>query len=72
MAATDIAKRTLKFSVYDVDKRRIRHTLGHIMVKLRDLELNRMETYWADLEPMSQVSNTKDTEVALYRFHNLT
>ena len=55
MTADDVKNRVLRFSVYDVDKRKVRHSLGHVMVPLRDVDLGHVDTYWSDLEPMSQV-----------------
>ncbi|KAK7112262.1 synaptotagmin-15-like isoform X2 [Littorina saxatilis] len=50
----DIKNRVLRFSVYDVDKRKVRHSLGHVIVPLRDVDLGHVDTYWSDLEPMTQ------------------
>ncbi|XP_048761609.2 synaptotagmin-15-like [Ostrea edulis] len=47
--------RVLRFSVYDVDKRRIRHSLGHILVPLQDIDLTRGDVMYRDLELSSQV-----------------
>ena len=58
MSADDVKNRVLRFSVYDVDKRKVRHSLGHVMVPLRDADLGHVDTYWSDLEPMSQVCIT--------------
>lgn len=47
--------RVLRFSVYDVDKRKVRHSLGHILVPLQDLDLTKGDVMYRDLEPNSQV-----------------
>ncbi|XP_071105939.1 synaptotagmin-15-like [Haliotis cracherodii] len=53
----DVYKRTLRFSVYDVDKRRVRHSLGHVMVPLKDIDLTKSEPLWSDLEPMAHATS---------------
>lgn len=66
VTADDVKNRVLRFSVYDVDKRKVRHSLGHVMVPLRDVDLGHVDTYWADLEPMTQVlSSLGDLQVTL-------
>ncbi|ESO93415.1 synaptotagmin 15a [Lottia gigantea] len=62
----EILTRTLRFSVYDVDKRQIRHSLGHVMVAMKDVDLTRGEVIWSDLEPMAQAaSSLGDIQVSL-------
>jgi len=56
LPADDVDHRTLRFSVYDVDKRRMRHALGHALVPLRELDKAKNGTLWKDLEPNSHVS----------------
>lgn len=46
----ELKTRSLRFSVYDVDKRRVRHTLGHVVVPLRDIDVTKSEILWQDLE----------------------
>lgn len=46
----EISHKGLRFSVYDVDRRRLRHTLGHVVVSLRDLNLSSSEVLWRDLQ----------------------
>lgn len=46
----DLTTRSLRFSVYDVDKRRVRHTLGHIVVPLQDTDVTKSAILWRDLE----------------------
>lgn len=36
----DYAKRSIRFSVYDVDRRRLRHSLGHVVVPLTDVDMH--------------------------------
>jgi len=43
--------------VYDVDKRRIRHSLGHVLVPLKEMDLSRCDVLWKDLENSSQVNH---------------
>ncbi|XP_061196190.1 synaptotagmin-15-like [Saccostrea echinata] len=50
--------RVLRFSVYDVDKRRVRHSLGHILVPLQDIDLTKGDLMYRDLELNSQVHTT--------------
>lgn len=66
VTADDIKTRTLRFSVYDVDKRKVRHSLGHVMVPLREVDIAHVDTYWADLEPMAQaLSSIGEIQVSL-------
>ena len=48
----------LRFSVYDVDKRRVRHSLGHVVVPLHDIDFTKKEILWRDLELNVQHSPT--------------
>ena len=41
--------------MYDVDKRRVRHSLGHVLLHLHDVDLTKEDLLWRDLEPVSQV-----------------
>ena len=41
-------------SVYDVDRRRVRHTLGHVFAHLSDIDAIRGDVHWSDLEPNAQ------------------
>lgn len=69
---SEVAKRVLRFSVYDVDKRRVRHSLGHVLVNLKNIDLGKGDTRWADLEAAVQpVSVMGDVQVSLlYQPHN--
>nr|XP_022319811.1 synaptotagmin-15-like [Crassostrea virginica] len=51
----NLKNRVLRFSVYDVDKRRVRHSMGHILVPLQDIDLTKGDVMYRDLEPNSQV-----------------
>ncbi|XP_076458070.1 synaptotagmin-1-like [Babylonia areolata] len=53
--AHQLKERTLRFSVYDVDKKKVRHSLGHVMVPLGDVDLTQVDTHWADLEASTQM-----------------
>lgn len=53
----DIGESILRFSVYDVDKRRVRHSLGHVLLALKDLDLTKGDTVWKDLEQSHQISD---------------
>lgn len=55
VSSDNLKNRVLRFSVYDVDKRRVRHSLGHILVPLQDLDLTKGDVMYRDLEPNSQV-----------------
>ncbi|KAK3690951.1 hypothetical protein RRG08_021646 [Elysia crispata] len=72
VSQTEVIKRVLRFSVYDVDKRRVRHSLGHVIVNLKDLDLSKGDARWADLETAVQpVSAMGDMQVSLlYLPHN--
>ncbi|KAL8597441.1 hypothetical protein ACOMHN_050939 [Nucella lapillus] len=66
VTADDVKTRVLRFSVYDVDKKKVRHSLGHVMVPLRDVDLGHVDTYWSDLESMPQaLSSMGDLELSL-------
>ncbi|WAQ96666.1 SYT15-like protein [Mya arenaria] len=52
----DIRKQSLRFSVYDVDRRRLRHSLGHVIVPLEELDLMSSAAMWRDLEPAIQAA----------------
>lgn len=56
MTAEEIPHRTLRLSVYDVDKRKVRHSLGHVMISLARTNLYTNEVIWKDLETTSQQS----------------
>ncbi|GFS22998.1 synaptotagmin-15, partial [Elysia marginata] len=72
VSRSDVTKRILRFSVYDLDKRRVRHSLGHVMVNLKDADLTTGDTRSADLETSAQpVSGMGDVQVSLlYQPHN--
>ncbi|CAG5124051.1 unnamed protein product, partial [Candidula unifasciata] len=86
VSAEDVKKRTLKFSVYDVDKRRVRHCLGHVKVTLKSLDLAKGEVMCSDLEPMVQpvaslgelqfslafIPSAEKIKVGIHRAKNLT
>ncbi|BFZ03154.1 hypothetical protein BsWGS_06193 [Bradybaena similaris] len=55
----DIPKRALRFSVYDVDKRRVRHSLGHAVINLRALDLTRGDVIQARLEPTVRTTSSE-------------
>ncbi|XP_071034552.1 synaptotagmin-15 isoform X2 [Parasteatoda tepidariorum] len=46
----DLCNRTLKLSVYDVDKRKVRHCLGHVIFPLTQDECMSGDVIWRDLE----------------------
>ncbi|XP_060065394.1 synaptotagmin-15-like [Ylistrum balloti] len=58
VSTEDIGESILRFSVYDVDKRRVRHSLGHVLLALRDTDLTKGDTVWKDLEQSHQLSDT--------------
>lgn len=55
VSSDKIQEKVLRFSVYDVDRRRIRHSLGHVLVPLKDMDVTKGDVIWKDLEPHSQV-----------------
>ncbi|XP_076439800.1 synaptotagmin-15-like isoform X2 [Babylonia areolata] len=66
VTSDDIKNRVVRFSVYDVDRKKVRHSLGHVMVPLRDVDLGHVDTYWSDLESMPQaLSSLGDLELSL-------
>ena len=64
----DIESRTLRMSMYDVDKRRVRHSLGHVLLHLHDVDLTKEDLLWRDLEPVSQVAECSKGLYAHPRF----
>ncbi len=46
----DVRTRTLRMSVYDVDRRRIRHSLGHVIQPLSEIDLTAEELITTPLE----------------------
>ncbi|CAH1795271.1 unnamed protein product [Owenia fusiformis] len=58
VAADDVSKRTLRLSVYDLDKRRVRHSLGHVVAPMSTLDITRDDVVWRDLEPVKQTSSS--------------
>lgn len=58
VSSDKIQEKVLRFSVYDVDRRRIRHSLGHVLVPLKDMDITKGDVIWKDLEPHSQVATT--------------
>ncbi|XP_013401578.1 synaptotagmin-15 [Lingula anatina] len=71
--ADNILERILRLSVYDVDKRRVRHSLGHVLLPLAGMDLTKNgEMIWRDLEPVSQASaSLGDLNVSLTYVPNL-
>ncbi|XP_067128950.1 synaptotagmin-15-like [Centruroides vittatus] len=61
----ELTKRTLRISVYDVDKRRVRHCLGHVIVTLSRVDLTTNDVLWRDLESASQPSSLGEIQVSL-------
>ena len=51
----DFDSHALRMSVYDVDKKRLRHCLGHVTLELKDADLSDTEPRWGDLENIIQV-----------------
>ncbi|XP_070544836.1 synaptotagmin-15-like [Ptychodera flava] len=52
----DVRKRTLRMTVYDIDRRRVRHAMGHVLVNLADVPLDKEEIMWRDLDNETQAS----------------
>lgn len=50
ISKAEICHRKLRFSVYDLDTRRLRHTLGHAVVPLEDIDLSSLAILSKDLE----------------------
>jgi len=42
--------RTVRLSLYDVDKRRVRHSLGHVILPLYGYDVEAGLVIWRDLE----------------------
>ncbi|GIY82427.1 synaptotagmin-15 [Caerostris darwini] len=56
VSADDLPKKTLKLSVYDVDKRKVRHCLGHVIFPLTKSDTMTGEVVWKDLEIAPQAA----------------
>lgn len=54
----EVGFRTLRFSVYEMDKRKVRHALGHALVPLADVDITKDLSMWRDLETNSQVRHS--------------
>lgn len=52
----DLPKKTLKLSIYDVDKRKVRHCLGHVLFPLTNDDTMSGKVIWRDLEMAPQTS----------------
>jgi len=50
----EVTSRTLRMSVYDVDKRRVRHSLGHVFLPLEEIDLTQNEMIIRVLEDTTQ------------------
>lgn len=62
----ELNSRCLRFSVYDMDKRKVRHSLGHAIVSLPKLNVTTNSVIWRDLEHTSQHHNYEgDIQVSL-------
>lgn len=61
----ELSKRTLRISVYDVDKRKIRHCLGHVIVSLARVDVTTNDVLWRDLESASQPSSLGEIQITL-------
>ncbi|CAG5131937.1 unnamed protein product [Candidula unifasciata] len=66
--AEDIQKRVLRLSVYDIDKRRVRHSLGHVVVGLKHLDLTGADVIQAQLEPTIRTA-TSNGELQISLLH---
>nr|XP_006813530.1 PREDICTED: synaptotagmin-15-like [Saccoglossus kowalevskii] len=56
VGSKDIHKRTLRLSVYDIDRRRVRHALGHVLLNFDDVQLDKDEIICRDLELEAQAT----------------
>ena len=54
-------------SIYDVDKKRLRHCLGHVSLKLSEADLSDNEIRWGDLESQPQVCKKCLRCIMLYK-----
>lgn len=62
----ELNSRCLRFSVYDLDKRKVRHSLGHAIVSLAKLDVTTNQVIWRDLEHTPQNRNCEgDIQVSL-------
>lgn len=50
----NISDRTLRLAVYDVDKRKVRHSLGHVLVPLGKFDFHKNVVNWRNLEGTTQ------------------
>ncbi|XP_023235770.1 synaptotagmin-15-like [Centruroides sculpturatus] len=62
---SDLCNRTLRFSIYDVDKRKVRHTLGHVMIPLDKVDLSSNMLIWRDLESSALQTPTIRGEIQI-------
>ncbi|XP_064617973.1 synaptotagmin-15-like [Liolophura sinensis] len=68
---SDLMNRSLRLSVYDVDRRKVRHSLGHVVVSLKECDLSKGDVLWRDLETMAQPSvNMGEVQFSLTHMPN--
>ncbi|KAG0412771.1 hypothetical protein HPB47_010090, partial [Ixodes persulcatus] len=46
----EVRRRTLRLSVYDIDRRKVRHCLGHVMLNLEKEPLSPEKVIWMELD----------------------
>uniref|UniRef100_T1IV10 Uncharacterized protein n=1 Tax=Strigamia maritima TaxID=126957 RepID=T1IV10_STRMM len=57
LSSDEISSRTVKISVHDVDKRRIRHLLGHAVVPLDKIDVSSNCVMWRNLDSILKKCN---------------
>lgn len=62
---SDLCNRTLRMSIYDVDKRKVRHTLGHVIIPLDKIDLESNMLIWRDLESSALQTPTIRGEIQI-------
>ncbi|XP_040075200.1 synaptotagmin-15 isoform X2 [Ixodes scapularis] len=53
----EVRRRTLRLSVYDIDRRKVRHCLGHVMLNLEKEPLTPEKVIWMELDNVPKKSS---------------
>lgn len=54
---SEVRRRTLRLSLYDIDRRKVRHCLGHVMLNLEKEPLTSDKVIWMDLDNVPKKSS---------------
>ncbi|KAG1691669.1 Synaptotagmin-15 [Nymphon striatum] len=63
---SDLQTKTLRISFYDVDKRKVRHSLGHLLLPLKSTDFKLCSDFYKDLEIQQRMAVLGEIQVKLY------